>query len=261
MKKGFKQSKRPLIYAMIILIGVCVISYQSVLIGTHSLIDYIEIYPIKKINISGSIAPKTRKKLLKDYRLQKIIDQKRSLLVIDTKKLEEELTKMIEIKEVKIKRSFPNTLDLFVEENLDIIIVKTPRNEYAVNLEGKTIDLPSLNYNRFIVQLQEQNIAEKELTENFFGRFLKEIRSLPKEERDFLSLFSHLDYQRGRIYLYTNAHPVTITWIDKSPTKFARKARYALLYWRQKNLAHQGFNLIDISGKLIRYSSRSKNEF
>lgn len=260
MKKKLIQSKKPLIYAMVILIGICTIAYQSILIGTHRVIDYIEIYPTEKINISGSIAPETRKKLLKDDRLQRILKQKRSLLVINTKKLEEELAQMIEIKKVKIKRSFPSTLNLSVEENLDIVIVKNPRSEYAVNLEGEVIDLPSLNYNRFIVQLQEQNIAERELTENFFNRFLKEIRSLPKEEKDFLSLFSHLDYKRGRVYLYTNTHPVTITWIDKPQVEFTRKARYALLYWKRKNLALQGFNLIDISGKLIRYSTRKTSE-
>lgn len=88
---------------------------------------------IKKINITGVNFSNTQK--IKEISFEK----GKSLFTFDLKHAAEEIKNLNWIKKVNIKKSFPNTLNIFVTENDPFALLLKDQKVYLIDIDGELI--------------------------------------------------------------------------------------------------------------------------
>ena len=239
------------------------IGYHACISILHLAAEKYQLYPLDQLKIVGTESTGLDEKIQGQTLLSNIVKQRRSLLLIDDKKLASTISQMPEVKKVSVHRIFPSTLIISVVENTFLVIIKENANFYAVDPEKPTekLNLPLLKDQRFFIEMKGLSKQDELFNRNYLNRLLTELANLPEKERDLLQYFKKITYDRGQITLHAKSNHVRIVWQDHPQKEALRQARYAYLFWKEDDMQNRGIDLIDINGKLVRYTEYNKRAF
>ena len=239
------------------------IGYHACISILHLAAEKYQLYPLNQLKIVGTESTGLDEKIQGQTLLSNIVKQRRSLLLIDDKKLANTISQMPEVKRVSVHRIFPSTLIISVVENTFLVIIKENANFYAVDPEKPTekLNLPLLKDQRFFIEMKGLSKQDELFNRNYLNRLLTELANLPEKERDLLQYFKKITYDRGQITLHAKSNHVRIVWQDHPQKEALRQARYAYLFWKEDDMQNRGIDLIDINGKLVRYTEYNKRAF
>lgn len=115
------------------------------LFGATYLFFFSPVFMIKTINISETkyVDRAGLDRATQDY-IKKFLNQ--NIITFNSKKLINEISDSSGIKEIKIKRVFPNTLSLQIKEREPVFILEHPSGRYLIDDSGYTFKLSDDNY-------------------------------------------------------------------------------------------------------------------
>ncbi|BBM89714.1 hypothetical protein COTS27_01421 [Spirochaetota bacterium] len=234
----------PRFYLVLALIGGLTLSYIGVLVISARL----NLYGLEVVKIIG-VNRLHPYELLETLNLQKGTP----LLTLNTVTLEQTLKARPQIKRVQIRKKYPHTLKITIEEHIPYFLVKTPLELYAITAYGEILFSGNRiqDHDHFIIEVETEITASNLSAHKEVGEFLAYFNDLAESEKDILALFSGIHFGK-EILMFAKNEQITFKLGRKLSLQQLKKARYAYLYKKQKNIKK---STVDLRFNFVRYTS------